>query len=97
MKQLTIFCSADLDDRVVTTLDRSGIDGFLCVDHASGSKFNAPGRVPRTMSWDARLFIVPGAEDAQVAQVVDELEGYANACDIQPCLRIVVSTVDRVV
>jgi hypothetical protein len=97
VKQLTIFCSADLEHRVLTALERAGVSAFLRLDRVSGCRFNDPGRVPRTISWEALAFLVPGAEDDRVDAVVEELEVYAGACDIQPCLRLAVSPVERIV
>ena len=38
MKHLTIFCSTDLDDRVVSALDEAGVMKFLRTD-ATGNRF----------------------------------------------------------
>lgn len=96
MKQIAIFCSPDLADRVVAALDHAGIEGFLRLGEATGNKFRDRGEVPRTMTWEATAFIVPGAGDAAAAAVVEALESYAGACDIRPCLRIVVSPVEQI-
>lgn len=88
MKQLTIFCSSDLADRVVAALDRAGVEGFASLEKATGNKFADAGRFPRTITWEAHVFIVPGATDGQIGQVVGELECLANECEIKPCLRI---------
>ena len=96
MKQLTIFCSADLEHRVLNALERAGVQGFLRLPGGSGCRFKERGEVPRTLSWEALMFTVPDAEAEQVSQVADELEGYAGACEIQPCLRMVISPVERV-
>ena len=96
MKQLTIYCSRDLENRVVNALDHARLEGFLRIGGASGSKFCDPGEVPRTMDWEATMFLVPGAEDTQVQAVVDELAEYASSCDTYPCLRIAVTPVEQV-
>ena len=96
MKQLTIFCSRDLEDRVVSALDRAKVDAFLRVGEATGNRFRSAGQVPRLMTWEAVLFLVPMISEEGLGAIVDELEAYAGACEIEPCLRIVVSPVDRV-
>lgn len=96
MQQLTIFCSKDLEEQVVETLDRLGLEGFLHLGDAVGSKFNRPGRLPRTFTWEASVFVIPAEAPEKIDAVVSELESFADACDTQPCLRLVVSSVDRV-
>ena len=95
MKQLAIYCSRDLEERVVSALDQAGVEGFVRIPHVTGNKFREPGGVPRTLTWEALAFVVPGAEEATVEAVVRELEGYAGGCEIRPCLRMVVSSVEK--
>ncbi len=96
MKQLTIYCSRDLENRVVNALDHAALEGFLRIGGASGSKFCDPGEVPRTMDWEATVFLVPGTEDTKVQAVVNELAEYASSCDTSPCLRIAVTPVEQI-
>jgi hypothetical protein len=96
MKQLTIYCSRDLENRVVNALDHARLEGFLRIGGASGSKFCDPGEVPRTMDWEATMFLVPGAEEVQIQAVVNELAEYTKSCDTYPCLRIAVAPVEQV-
>lgn len=96
MKQLTIYCSRDLEDRVVNAFDHAHLEGFLRIGGASGSKFFDAGEVPRTMDWEATVFLVPGAQEAQVESVVGELGEYASKCETYPCLRIIVSPVEQI-
>jgi hypothetical protein len=96
MKQLTIYASPDLEDRVVTALRASDVVGFLRLGDATGNAFTEAEDLPRTMTWEAVVFVVPGAEDDRVRHIVDVLRDYANACETRPCLRIVVSPVDEV-
>ncbi len=97
MKQLMIYCSRDLEDRVVAALDAAGVEGFLRVGEATGNKFQPPALLPRTMTWEAALFVAPAAAEQKVEQIIAELESYAGACEVRPCLRMVVSAVERVV
>lgn len=95
MKQLTIFCSRDLEDRVITALDTAGIEGFARMSDVTGNKFLSKGQVPRTMAWDSLCIIVPADTDERVDEVVGILKQYAGKCDIEPCLRMVVSSVEK--
>jgi len=95
MKQLTIFCSADLSATVQEALVRAGAEGFLSVPNASGMKPGAAaphGRVPR---WPADLFLAP-VRDEVAKSVVAALGSYAGECQVAPCLRIMVSSLEAV-
>jgi hypothetical protein len=96
MKQITIYCSTDLEDRVTATLDRAGVEGYLQLGGASGSRFRPLGEVPRTLTFEATAFLVPGVEDWQVRSITSELARYGDECEIRPCLRVVVSAVEEV-
>ena len=96
MKQLTVFASEDLEDRVVAAFDHAGIDAYMRIGEATGVRFSAPGQLPRTMTWAATLFLVPAAERDSIDRVITELRQYAGTCEIEPCLRMVVAPVDEV-
>jgi len=95
MKQLTIFYSADLSESVRTVLIRAGIDGFLRVPNAVGCKPKAALEHGRTPEWRAEMIIAAAPSDL-TQSVVDELKRYANRCDVEPCLRILLSDLDDV-
>jgi hypothetical protein len=95
MKQLTILCSADLSATVREALVKAGAEGFLIVPNSWGVKPGAAaphGRVPR---YPAEMFVVP-APDEVVRKAVAALESYAGKCKEEPCLRILVSTLEAV-
>jgi hypothetical protein len=95
VKQLTILCSSDLSDTVRDVLVRVGITGFLKVPHAVGSKPGATWQHGRYPTWDAEMFVA-AAEAETVDKVVEELEQHAGECDVEPCLRIMVSALEAV-
>jgi len=97
MKQLTVFCSNDEESRVITALDHAGIKGFFRMGDASGNKFVEPGQVPRTVAWEAVMIVVPSAPEESIRAVMGNLGEYARSCTIEPCLRMVVSSVDEVI
>jgi hypothetical protein len=97
MRELKIFCSRDLEDRVVEALDGAGVEGFLHVGEATGHQFAARGELPRTISWEASLFVVPALDEDKVRAVQDELAAYAGRCEVEPCLRMVVGSVERMI
>jgi hypothetical protein len=96
VKQLTIYCSRDLEDRVVSALDVASVEGFLRLGSGSGHRFLARGEVPRSVTWEASVIVVPAVSEERVGWVVRELREYAGRCEIEPCLRVVVSPVDQV-
>ena len=95
MKQLTIFCSSDLSDTVRDVLVRAGVAGFLKVPHAVGSKPGATWQHGRYPTWDAEMFVA-SAEAEAVKKAVEGLEQYVGECDVEPCLRIMVSALEAV-
>lgn len=97
MKQLSIFCSGDLEAKVVSALDRAGVEGYLRLGEATGNKFLPPQEIPRTMVWQATVIVVPAVAPEKAEQIIEELQEYAGSCEVTPCLRIVQSAVERVV
>jgi len=95
VKQLTILCSSDLSEVVRDALVRAGVNGFLKVPHAVGSKPGATWEHGRYPLWDAEMFVAP-AEDEAVGLVVEGLREYAGKCEVEPCLRILVSSLEQV-
>jgi hypothetical protein len=95
VKQLTIFCSSDLSDTVRDVLVRAGVNGFLKVPHAVGSKPGATWQHGRYPTWDAEMFVA-AAEPEVIDKVVKALEQYAGKCEVDPCLRIMVSALEAV-
>lgn len=95
MKQLTVLCSSDLADKVRDALSAAGVHGFLQIPNAVGNEPGAAavhGRVPR---WEAEMFLAPVSAGV-VDGVVERLRAYAGECDVAPCLRILVSSLDAV-
>lgn len=97
MKQVTIFCSTDLEDLVVSTLDRVGVRSFSALKGASGNLFAPPGEVPRITSFDAMVIVVPATEDGKARALAQQLDAQTGSGQSQTCLRVVVSAVERVV
>ena len=95
MKQLTILCSADLSDKVQETLVLAGVEGFLKVPHAVGTKPGAAAEHGRYPHWEAEMFLAP-VEERVLVSVVSRLRKYAGACEVEPCLRILVSSLEAV-
>ena len=95
MKQLTIFCSSDLSDTVRDVLVHAGLTGFLKVPHAVGSKPGATWQHGRYPTWDAEMFVA-AAEAEAVEKAVAELKQHVGTCEVEPCLRIMVSALEAV-
>jgi hypothetical protein len=97
MKQLTVYCSEELEHQVVSSFDRHGAEGYLRIPRAIGHKFLEPEALPRTVSFEAIVLVVPGASEATVAAILQDLQDYAGKCEIQPCLRASVVDLERLV
>lgn len=91
MKQLTVYCSRDLEPQVVSTLDDAGLHGYLRVAGATGNRFLPKGQMPRAVTWEAVMIVVPGADDALIDGVREKLQGIAAACEVEPCIRLLVN------
>ena len=94
MKLVQVFCSRDLEHRVLRVLDDAGVEGYLRMGDATGGKFLPRGDVPRTMTWEAVSYIVPFASEEAVARITRDLRDYAGHCEIEPCLRLLVLPVE---
>jgi len=77
LKQLMIMCSADISEIVRDSLVASGIEGFLKIPHAVGSKPRATWSHGSYPLWEAEVYI-------------------AGRCEVEPCLRILVSSLEAV-
>jgi hypothetical protein len=97
MRQLTIFANSDLEPQVLAAMDHARIDAFLRVGEASGNRFLPPGELPRTVAWDAVMFVVPAVASEKVQQIATELSAAARNCGTEPCLRIVATPAEIVV
>jgi len=97
MKQLTVYCSHDLESKVIAAFDHAGVPGFLRLGGVTGHQAMPPGEYPRTAGWEAALFLVPWVEDDGVDRIVEQLEAHAGRCGEGPCLHIVVSGIERIV
>ena len=96
MKQLSVYVSRDLESHVVQALDHAGVEAYLRLGEATGMRSTAPGQLPRTVSWDAALYLVPAAEERSIRTVIEALREFAGTCEVGPCLRMVVAPVDEV-
>jgi hypothetical protein len=95
VKQLTILCSSDLAETVQDALVRAGVEGFLRVPGAVGVKPGAAAEHGRWPRWEAEMFVTPVTEDV-LSLIVDGLRSFAGRCDVEPCLRILVSSLEAV-
>ena len=95
MKQLTIYCSRDLEEMVIAALDRHGAEGYFRIAGATGNKFLPEGTLPRTITWEAVALTVPALPEKEIPPIVADLEAHADACDIRPCLRNVTLPIDQ--
>lgn len=95
MKLLTILCSSDLGERVQDALIRAGAEGFLHVPSAVGFKPGAAAEHGRWPRYPAEMYVAPVAERV-ATEVLGTLGEFAGRCDVEPCLKIVVSSVEKV-
>jgi hypothetical protein len=95
MKQVTIFCSADLSTAVQEALVRAGVEGFFHLPGGAGVKPGAAAEHGRWPRWEAEMFVTPVPHDA-ASRIVEALRSLAGRCEVEPCLRILVSDLEAV-
>src|SRR5512140_1883159 len=95
MKQVTVLCSSDLAGTVQDALVGAGVEGFLRVPGAVGVKPSAAAEHGRYPRFEAEMFVAPAKDDA-AANVVAALGSFAGRCEVEPCLRILVSSLEAV-
>ena len=93
IKQLMIFCSSDIADVVTKELSTSGIQGYM---HLSGQGTNIEKKsaFSHDLTWPAEVFIVP-ADETKIRKIMGSLKGYAGKCEMEPCLKLILSSVDE--
>ena len=95
MKQLTIMCSSDLAGKVQAALVSANVEGFLQVPNVIGNRPAAAAEHGRVPHWEAEMFIA-AIEDDALESLVTSLRSHADQCDVDPCLRILVKSLDAV-
>jgi hypothetical protein len=93
MKQLTIICSSEIAKSVERTLSASGVRGFFHMQ-GTGTHVEKKGPYSHDLTWPADTFIVPAEED-KVKTIITKLYSFVGKCDIEPCLRMIVTPIEE--
>ena len=93
IKQLTIICNTEISGMVRKTLSRSGIQGFAHMQGA-GTHVEKKSAWANDLTWPADLFIIP-AEEELLRGIIKRLKDYSGKCEIQPCLKLILSSVEE--
>ncbi len=88
MKQLTIYCSEELNERITQILHHYELEGFIHMPGIYGNKFKPKGSFTSDLSWQACAFIV-FPNESQLQGLVNELREFADKCGESPCMRLV--------
>ena len=94
MKQLTIYCSDELTEQVGRVLRRQHIDSFVHIPSIYGNRTSSQASINKDIVWHAEAFVV-FTEGQQLEAIMNELADFANACEANPCLRMVVTPVEK--
>ncbi len=95
MKLLTILISSDLQDEVSRLIAEMEIDCYMRLGEAYGISHRCRGSLGNNMPWDAAVMMVAG-EREQLEQLADNIESSVRSKEYEPCLRMMLSPVDRV-
>ena len=93
MKKLTIICSSEIARRVERTLSTTGVRGFFHTQ-GTGTHVKEKSAYSHDMTWPADIYIVPTEED-KARIIIDKLSAYADKCDIEPCLHLIVTPIEE--
>jgi len=95
MKQLTIYCSHELTDEVNRVLHRFEVEGFINMSGLTGNKLKPRGSYEKDLAWSAAAFVV-FAEADRLKSITTALKDYADRCEVEPCLRMVVVPIEEI-
>lgn len=93
IKQLTIICSTEISDMVGKVLSRSGIRGFARFE-GTGTNVLEKSAYSHDLTWQSCVYLIP-AEEEQLRGIIDKLKKYAGKCEIDPCLKMILSPVEE--
>ena len=95
MKQLTIYSSRELTDEVNRVLHDVQVEGFITMSELTGNKLKPRGSYEKDMAWSATAFVVFTEAD-RVKEITAALRDYADRCEVEPCLRMVVVPIEEI-
>ena len=93
IKQLMIFCSSDIANVVSKELSASGIQGYMRLA-GHGTNVEKKTAFSHDLTWPADVFIIP-ADETKIRRIMSGLKAYAGKCDMEPCLKMILSSVDE--
>jgi hypothetical protein len=95
MKLLTILISSDLKEEVSEIIADHDVDCYVRIGEAYGISHRCKGSLGDDMPWEARVVMVAGVEE-QLVKLAEAVETAVQAKEYKPCLRMMLSPVDRV-
>lgn len=95
MKQLTIYCADELNEKVRHILHHYDLEGFIHKPGLFATRFKPEGTYGKDMTWQANAFIL-FSEEEQIRGITQEIQGLIDASEIEPCLRIVVIPIELI-
>jgi hypothetical protein len=95
MKQLTVYCSEELTGKVNLVLHNREIDGYIHMPGIYGNKLKTRGSFEKDLIYPASAFVV-FSDDDKIAKVMADLRAYTDQCDVEPCLRMIVTHAEQI-
>lgn len=95
MKLLTVIISSDLQDEVGRIISDMNVDCYVRVGESYGISHRCKGSLGDNMPWEAAVLLVAG-EEAQLTELAGKIKAAVQEMDYEPCLRMMLSPVDRV-
>ena len=95
MKLLTMIFASDLKEEISEIISQHDIDCYVRIGEAYGISHRCKGSLGDDMPWEARVVMVAGVEE-QLVKLAEAVEVFVQSKDYQPCLRMMLSPVDRV-
>ncbi|MBW7996385.1 MAG: hypothetical protein FVQ81_07440 [Candidatus Glassbacteria bacterium] len=95
MKLLTVIISSDLTDEVGELISAMDVDCYVRIGESYGISHRCKGSLGDNMPWEAAVLLVAGEEELLV-ELADNIRAAVQSKDYEPCLRMMLSPVDRV-
>ncbi|MEA2062072.1 MAG: hypothetical protein U9P14_00115 [Gemmatimonadota bacterium] len=95
MKLLTIITSRDMEGEIEDLLSKAETDCYVKMPEAYGINHRCQGMIGDSLPWDATVLMVAG-EQEKLERLAGDIKRIGTSKTYKPCLRMMLSPVDKV-